>query len=140
MPTLDGKKMKIGNSPELRPGPSDTFMSYDLPWANVSNTPFRLYKSWVHEGGISTPFILSWPKKIKKSGLRHCSIHIQDIMPTCIDSISAKYPILKYPLFLIPRLSEGNPDSLLIASSIEINFSSLTYFPNTLAKLPKALG
>ena len=91
-PTLDGKSMKVGNNPQLNPGPSDTFMSYDIPWANVSNTPFRLYKSWVHEGGISTPFIISWPKRIKEPGLRHCSIHIQDIMPTCIHSIAASYP------------------------------------------------
>ena len=39
-------------------------MSYDLPWANLSNTPFRLFKRWVHEGGISTPFIVHWPEKI----------------------------------------------------------------------------
>ncbi|MBD3217824.1 MAG: sulfatase-like hydrolase/transferase, partial [candidate division Zixibacteria bacterium] len=52
-PTLDGKKMRIGNTPEIIPGPADTFVSYDLPWANVSNTPFRLYKHWVHEGGIA---------------------------------------------------------------------------------------
>ena len=48
-----------GNIPSLRPGPDTTFMSYDLPWANVSNAPFRLFKSWMQEGGISTPLIMS---------------------------------------------------------------------------------
>ena len=43
------------------PGPADSFTSYGLPWANASNTPFRLYKHWVHEGGISTPLIARWP-------------------------------------------------------------------------------
>ena len=50
------------------PGPADSFTSYGLPWANASNTPFRLYKHWVHEGGISTPLIAHWPSVIRKGG------------------------------------------------------------------------
>src|SRR5205823_6032389 len=42
---------------ETPPGPASSHASYGRPWANASNTPFRLYKHWVHEGGISTPFI-----------------------------------------------------------------------------------
>ncbi len=41
------------------PGTADTYTSYGQAWANLSNTPFRLYKRWVHEGGISTPLIVS---------------------------------------------------------------------------------
>jgi len=52
-------------------GQKESFESYGLPWANVSNTPFRLYKHWVHEGGISTPLIASWPAVIKKGALVH---------------------------------------------------------------------
>ena len=48
------------------PGPADTYLAYGLPWANASNTPFRLYKHWVHEGGISTPLVVHWPKGIPK--------------------------------------------------------------------------
>ena len=51
----DGRPVRIGNRRDLLPGPADTYMSYDLPWANASNSPFRLYKHWVHEGGISSP-------------------------------------------------------------------------------------
>ena len=47
-------------------GDKDSFFSYGLPWANASNTPFRLYKHWVHEGGISTPLIARWPGVIAK--------------------------------------------------------------------------
>ena len=36
-------------------------MSSGVPWANLSNTPFRMYKHWIHEGGIATPFIVHWP-------------------------------------------------------------------------------
>lgn len=42
-------------------------MSYGLPWANTSNSPFRLFKSFVHEGGISTPFVVHWPAKLSAS-------------------------------------------------------------------------
>ena len=66
-PGPDGKEVKFGNIPDLKPGPANTFMSYDLPWANVSNTPFRLFKRWVHEGGISTPFCYSLARKDYKT-------------------------------------------------------------------------
>lgn len=64
--TYDGSPMRLGNDPSILPGPEDTYSSYDVPWANVSNTPFRMYKRWVHEGGISTPFIVRWPEGIKE--------------------------------------------------------------------------
>ena len=92
MPTVDGRPMHVGNLPHLKPGPADTFMSYDLPWANASNTPFRRYKSWVHEGGISTPFIVHWPDGIAAPAIVHAPIHITDIMPTCVEVAGARYP------------------------------------------------
>ena len=49
------------------PGPDDTYVAYGRGWANVSNTPFREYKHWVHEGGISTPLIAHWPKGIDRA-------------------------------------------------------------------------
>ena len=55
---------------------AETYMSYDLPWANASNSPFRLYKHWVHEGGISTPFIVYWPDVIRESSITHMPCHI----------------------------------------------------------------
>ena len=91
-PTPDGRPIRMGNSPSIRPGPADTFMSYDLPWANASNTPFRRFKRWTHEGGISTPFIMSWPARIQESGVVHEPIHIIDIAATCMDAASATYP------------------------------------------------
>ena len=50
------------------PGPANTFTAYGEEWANVSNTPFRLYKHWVHEGGIASPLIIHWPKGIAAKG------------------------------------------------------------------------
>ena len=92
IPTVDGKQTRVGNIPDLRPGGADTFMSYDLPWANVSNTPFRLFKRWIHEGGISTPFIMHWPDRIKQSGIINSPAYISDITATCIAAAGASYP------------------------------------------------
>ncbi len=53
--TRDGYPVVTG--PGIMPGPADTYIAYGRGWANVSNTPFREYKHWVHEGGISAPLI-----------------------------------------------------------------------------------
>ena len=50
--TRDGRIVRVGNDPGIAPGAEDTYCSYGVPWANLSNTPFRMYKCWVHEGGI----------------------------------------------------------------------------------------
>ena len=81
-----------GNDPKIMPGPKDTFQSYGLPWANASNTPFRRYKHWVHEGGISTPFIAYWPGVIKPGTMTPQIGHVMDLLPTCLDVAGAEYP------------------------------------------------
>ena len=91
-PNPDGTPIKMGNIVGQRPGSGDTFMSYDLPWANASNSPFRLFKRWTHEGGISTPFIVNWPERIKEPGIVHEPTHISDIAATCIEAAGAQYP------------------------------------------------
>ncbi len=87
----DGRRIQMGNRPSLRPGGPLTFMSYDLPWANVSNAPFRLYKHWVHEGGISTPMIAHWPARIQQPVIGHAACHVVDILPTILDAAGAPY-------------------------------------------------
>jgi arylsulfatase len=57
-------------------------MSYDLPWANASNTPFRKFKAWTHEGGISTPLIASWPRGLPAGAIRHHAGHVVDLVAT----------------------------------------------------------
>ena len=90
--TPDGRVIKSGNRPSLRPGGPQTFMSYDLPWANVSNAPFRLYKHWIHEGGISTPMVAYWPNGIDMRGFVHSVLHVVDVMPTILDVTGTAYP------------------------------------------------
>ncbi len=91
--TLDGRPVRLGNDPSIMPGAEDNYQSYGIPWANASNTPFRLYKHWVHEGGISTPLIAHWPARIQQTGgLTHEPGHLIDIMATCCDVGEAEYP------------------------------------------------
>lgn len=64
-------------------------------WANASNTPFRLYKHFVHEGGACTPMIAHWPAGIAKtdngSFIRHAG-YLPDFMATCVELSGAAYP------------------------------------------------
>jgi len=80
------------NHPEITPGGPDTWASYGLPWANASNTPFRLYKHWVHEGGIATPFIIHWPRLNAAPNLISTPAHLIDVMATCVDVAGCTYP------------------------------------------------
>jgi arylsulfatase len=67
--------------------------SYGLAWANASNTPFRKFKHFTHEGGLSTPLILHWPDKLKNTGNWYREpAYLVDIMPTIMDVAGAKYP------------------------------------------------
>jgi arylsulfatase A-like enzyme len=94
--TRNGEPVLKGNRPELMPGPENTYQSYGLPWANASNTPFREYKHWVHEGGISTPLVVHWPAAVTSAAeLRREPVHLIDIMTTCLDVADAAYPAAK---------------------------------------------
>ena len=91
--TRDGVVMKQGT--EVMTGGADTYHGYGKAWANVSNTPFREYKHWVHEGGISTPLVAHWPKGISaklRGKFEHQPAHLIDLMATCVDLAKADYP------------------------------------------------
>ena len=93
MQTRDGRPVK--NGPDAMAGPEDTFTGVGRGWANVSNTPFREYKHFAHEGGISSPFIVSWPKGIdpKNNGrIERQPGHLIDLMSTCLDAAGVKHP------------------------------------------------
>ena len=80
-------------TPDIPPGPVESYRSVDPPWANASNTPFRKYKAWDHEGGICTPLIAYWPKVIQDGGKITRQVgHIIDVMPTLVELAGASYP------------------------------------------------
>ncbi|MEM7376419.1 MAG: arylsulfatase [Pseudomonadota bacterium] len=84
--THDGHRITLGNVPGLHPGDALTYQSYDKPWANVSNAPFRRFKHHVHEGGIATPLIAHWPGHIQPGTVAHQPAHVMDILPTLLDA------------------------------------------------------
>ncbi len=92
--TRDGRSVAVGNSDHtVFAGPDNVWQSYGIPWANVSDTPFVLYKHFTHEGGIASPFIAHWPAVIKTGGKISSEIgHVTDIMATAVDIAGAKHP------------------------------------------------
>jgi arylsulfatase A-like enzyme len=77
------------------PGGPNSFPCYGFMGANVSNTPFRKYKQFIHEGGIATPFIAHFPKLIRPGQICDQPGHIIDIMPTLVDFCEADYPTVR---------------------------------------------
>lgn len=90
---LDGSPVAVGNDLSVLPGPESSYQSYGPHWAHASNTPFRLYKHWVHEGGIASPLIVHWPARIADGGgiVREIA-HVIDLMATALDAAGAAHP------------------------------------------------
>ncbi|MFN7937999.1 MAG: arylsulfatase [Bryobacteraceae bacterium] len=75
-----------GHDPKAEAGSGASHLCLGPGWSSAANTPFRLHKSWVHEGGISSPCIVHWPAGIKDKGkLRHDPCHLVDLLPTMVD-------------------------------------------------------
>ena len=92
--TRDGYPVRMGRN--VMPGAADTYVAYGLAWANVSNTPFREYKHWVHEGGIATPLVVHWPAGIpagRRGRIEGQPGHLVDFMATCVELAGAAYPV-----------------------------------------------
>lgn len=91
--TRDGWPVRSGYG--VMPGPADTYVAYGRDWANVSNTPFREYKHWVHEGGIATPLIVHWPAGVaaaRRGRIETQPGQLTDLLATCVDVAGARYP------------------------------------------------
>ncbi len=91
--TRTGQSMRPGNLAEIMPGPEDTYQSYGHGWANASNTPYRLFKQYDHEGGIRTPMIAHWPNGISTKGVVVPTVsHLIDILPTVLEVTRTAVP------------------------------------------------
>jgi arylsulfatase A-like enzyme len=81
------------SKPGAELGTRDSYSSYRRGWAQVSNTPFRSYKHWTHEGGIATPLVVRWPARItQRGGFVPEPGHVIDIMATALDAAGAEPP------------------------------------------------
>ncbi|MEZ6053151.1 MAG: arylsulfatase [Planctomycetaceae bacterium] len=97
------------------PGVEEFYTACGPGWAYAQNTPFRRWKQWVHEGGISTPFIVRWPGVVEANSMSNAVGHIIDVLPTCADITGAEYPethnghdILPVEGLTLRPLFEGN--------------------------------
>lgn len=92
-----------GNDPKQIPGPKEYYSHVGPGWASASNTPFRRYKQYCHEGGIATPLVARWPKTIKPGSRTDQVGHIIDFLPTFLEMAKADYPA-EHPEFKEPTL------------------------------------
>lgn len=106
-----------GHDPGARPGSARSYLCLGPGWAAACNAPFRLYKSWLQEGGIASPFIVCWPNGIAQSNaLRHTPCHFVDIVPTVVELAGgnvAGAPVEGAPSFagrsLVPTFQKDVP-------------------------------
>jgi arylsulfatase len=94
--------MRLRNDPSILPGAEDTYASYGLEWACFSNTPFRRFKSFTHEGGIVTPLIVHGPGVAGAGRISHEIGHVIDLMPTCLELAQATYPEVNRGKVILP--------------------------------------
>ena len=82
-----------GNQPGAVPGSAQSYLCLEAQGANLANTPLRYSKTFVHEGGISTPLIVRWPVGIKGKGeLREQPVHVVDVAPTLLRLAGVPWP------------------------------------------------
>lgn len=80
-----------GHDPKAAPGSAATYLCLGPGWSSAANTPLRRHKTWVHEGGISTPCVVHWPRGIPSRGeVRHTPGHLIDLVPTMLEITGAK--------------------------------------------------
>lgn len=89
----DDTPTRAGNTPDIMPGPADTFLTAGPAWSCVANTPFRQHKNSAFEGGIASPLIAWWPKGIARPGTISAGLsHITDVTATCLAVAGVEYP------------------------------------------------
>jgi len=108
------KATTAGSDPSIPAGPKGGYHGYGPEWANASNTPFRKFKRFTNEGGISTPLLARWPATIKAGGKTDRDIgHVIDLLPTILDVTDSTYPENSY------SNSSIKPEGLSLAPSFK---------------------
>ena len=82
-----------GHDQQAAMGSAATYLCLGPGFSNAANTPHRRHKTWVHEGGISTPLIAHWPAGISAKGeLRRTPAHVIDVVPTVLELAGVTKP------------------------------------------------
>jgi arylsulfatase A-like enzyme len=105
--TAGGDTYSLASEENLMPGPKDRFQMIGREWAQLSNTPFRIYKTWVPEGGIASPLIVHWVKGLssRAGALVNDAAHVIDIMPTIRSIVSAQDSLIQDGINLLDSLN-----------------------------------
>jgi arylsulfatase A-like enzyme len=80
------------NNVQHVPGPKEFYSHVGPSWAYAQNSPFRRYKSRMHEGGVATPLIARWPGVVPPNSFTDQVGHIVDFLPTFLDIAATEYP------------------------------------------------
>ncbi|MCP4783657.1 MAG: arylsulfatase [Fuerstiella sp.] len=97
-----------GHDPTASPGSEASYLCLGPGWSTTCNTPFRRHKTWVHEGGISTPLIVHWPDGIAAKGeFRRTAGHVIDIVPTIREVCGAR-PLTEWEGTAVPAAPGKN--------------------------------
>jgi arylsulfatase len=109
-----------GHDPAAPAGSAKTFLCLGPGWSTMANTPLRLHKSWVHEGGIASPAIVHWPAGIRDRGqLRHATSHFIDLLPTLVELAGGQAPGAFHGA--TPPALPGQSLAALLAKDVEIS-------------------
>ena len=116
-----------GRNPTVRvPGPKEDYVAVGPSWGWAQNVPFRKYKSWVHEGGITTPLIAWWPGQVPAGTINRSVAHIIDFMPTFLELAGASYPKSYKGRRLIPV--EGKSMAALLSGGSRTGHDSIAWY------------
>ncbi|MEP2777205.1 MAG: arylsulfatase [Luteolibacter sp.] len=80
------------STPDMPPGPVESYRSVGRSWANASNTPLREFKATCYEGGTRTPMIVRWPGMVEPGSFTDHAAHLIDFLPTFMEITGALYP------------------------------------------------
>lgn len=98
-----------GHQSGAKTGTPDSYRCLEVGWSNAANTPFRMHKMWVHEGGIATPLIVQWPGHIANpGGIIGMVGHVIDLLPTCLEIAGLEVPDRLDGESLLPVLKGRN--------------------------------
>lgn len=73
-------------------GGKGSYVHYTQDWAEVSNTPFALFKGNAREGGMRVPFIVHWPARIQGGRITDQFAYVTDFLPTVLDIAGIALP------------------------------------------------
>jgi arylsulfatase A-like enzyme len=73
-------------------GKKDSFISYGPQWAEASSAPFRYFKGYTTQGGITSPMIISGANVKHSGGVTKVFSTLLDIAPTFYEYANVDYP------------------------------------------------